>query len=84
MPLWGEVVSGAPARMRRMASELSDDQTRCLTDETCAFGVAWYEGRVENGEFVGDLVGNDADVEKGRAWLRGEDVTPRLRAPFVR
>lgn len=58
--------------MRAFNPELTP--TRTVTDETCAFGFACYEGEVRDGEFHGDCVGNIAEAQDAKRWLKGDDI----------
>lgn len=58
--------------MRRV--NLEHDPPRAITDETAAFGLALYEGPVEDGKFKGGIVGNITDPLRAERWLLGDDV----------
>lgn len=60
--------------MGGMASNLSEDMTRCATDEASVFGIALYEGDVKDGRFNGTLRFNVSDPEDAERWLRGEPI----------
>jgi hypothetical protein len=61
---------------------IDHDPPRAITDETCALGIACYEGPVRDGKFHGAIVGNISGIHDAERWLKGEKVKFSVKPRF--